>query len=106
MMKMLLRIKTNGKIRLIDTKMKHFFKKIYNCVLHDCKPVREWMLWGTFGKSGKDPLKFVILKNMSDEHITKILETQHHIGEFYRTEFENELTRRINKPEFSIKETT
>ena len=61
------------------------------------------MLWGTYGKTGEDPLKWVVLKNMSDEHITAILATQYHISEFYRTEFEAELARRINKPELSIK---
>jgi len=86
--------------------MNHLVKKIYNCALHGFKPVREWMIWGTYGKSGKDPLKYVILKNMSDEHIGAILATQHHISDFYRTEFEAELARRINKPELSVKETT
>jgi hypothetical protein len=86
--------------------MKHIIKKIYNCVLHGFKPVREWMIWGTYGKSGKDPLKWVILKNMSDEHISAILATQHHISEFYRIEFVAELQRRAKKPSLSIKETT
>jgi hypothetical protein len=86
--------------------MSHTLKKIYNCALHGFKPVREWMLWGTFGKSGKDPLKYVILKNMSDEHIRAILATQKQITEFYHREFENELKRRALKPELSVKETT
>jgi len=86
--------------------MNHTIKKIYNCILHDCKPVREWMIWGTYGKSGKDPLKWVILKNMSDEHIRAILDTQKQIGDFYHMEFERELMRRARKPELSVKVTT
>jgi hypothetical protein len=61
---------------------------------------------GTFGKSGKDPLKYVILKNMSDDHIRAILDTQKQITNFYRMEFERELMRRARKPELSLKETT
>jgi hypothetical protein len=64
------------------------------------------MTWGTFGKTGKEPLKWVILKNMSDEHIQAILNTQHHISGFYRKEFKRELQRRIKKPSLSVKETT
>ena len=86
--------------------MNHIIQKIVNCALRGFKPVREWMIWGTYGKSGKDPLKWVILKNMSDEHIQAILDTQHHISSFYRKEFQKELVRRINKPSLSLKETT
>jgi hypothetical protein len=105
-MKAHLRIKTNGEIHIIDINMNHTAKKIYNCILHGFKPVREWMLWGTYGKSGKNPLKWVILKNMSDDHIRAILDTQKHISSFYHTEFEAELQRRAKKPSLSLKETT
>lgn len=86
--------------------MNHFIQKVYNCALNGCKPVREWLTWGTYGKSGNEPLKWVILKNMSDEHIQAILETQRQISNFYRKEFQKELTRRIKNPKLSIKETT
>lgn len=35
--------------------------------------IRENLSWGTFGKSGKDPLKFVLLKELSNKHILNIL---------------------------------
>jgi hypothetical protein len=69
------------------------------------KSVRDWMTWGTYGKSGKDPLMFVILKNMSDEHIEAILRTQPHIKGFYENQFRKELKRRERNPKLSIKET-
>lgn len=66
--------------------------------------VRDWMVWGTYGKSGKEPLKWVTLKNMSDEHIQAILDTQTHITNFYRREFLNELEFRNEYTNYSIKE--
>jgi hypothetical protein len=69
--------------------------------------VRDWMAWGTYGKSGKERLKYVILKNMSDEHIQAILDTQWHIkGTFYEKHFRKELEKRKRNPALSIKETT
>lgn len=69
------------------------------------KRVRDWMRWGTYGKDGTQPLKYVILKNMSDEHIEAILRTQFHIGPFYEKEFKKELKRRKKNPKLSVKET-
>ena len=67
--------------------------------------VRDWMKWGTYGKEGDQPLKYVILKDMSDEHIKAILRTQPHIkGHFYEKQFNKELKRREKNPNLSIKE--
>lgn len=66
---------------------------------------RDWMEWGTYGIDGKSPKHIVILKNMSDEHIEKILETQFHILRFYEHNFKKELKLRKQHPEYSIKET-
>lgn len=69
--------------------------------------VREWLQWGTFGKSGQNPLKYVRLKNMSDEHIQACLRTQppSYLGKFYTKAFQKELRFRRYHPEFSLKET-
>ena len=69
--------------------------------------VREWLQWGTFGKSGQDPLKYVRLKNMSDEHIEACLRTQPpaYLGKFYTKAFKTELKFRKNHPEFSVADT-
>jgi hypothetical protein len=84
--------------------MKYTLKKYVNILFHN-KSVRDWMTWGTYGKSGNDPLKFVLLKNMSDEHIQAILDTQFQISKFYRKEFKRELKLRKKNPIFSRKET-
>lgn len=85
--------------------MNYYVKKYINLIVKN-QPVRNWMIWGTYGKCGNQPLRFVLLKNMSDEHIRAILDTQMHISRFYRREFKNELKLRKKFPEFSRKETT
>jgi hypothetical protein len=86
------------------TKMNYTLQKIINRTLKGQK-VRDWMAWGTYGKTGNEPLRFVLLKNMSDEHIQAILDTQFHITGFYRREFKRELKLRKRNPKFSLKET-
>lgn len=68
------------------------------------RSIRRKMKWGTFGKSGKDPLKVVRLHCMTNEHIKAILLTQCHITSSYRKSFERELRFRKKYPEYSIKE--
>ena len=84
--------------------MNNYLKKVIRYIFK-FQRVRDWMKWGTFGKSGREPLKWVVLKNMSDEHIEAILKTQKQISKFYRSEFEKELAMRKKFPEFSRKET-
>jgi len=56
--------------------------------------MRDVMLWGTYGKSLDQPLKYIFLKNMSNEHIKAVLQNVRTISEKYRTAFENELKYR------------
>lgn len=56
--------------------------------------IHEWMHWGTRGKSGRDPLKYVPLKDLEVDHIQAILETQTHIGSGVRKAFLAELAFR------------
>jgi hypothetical protein len=79
-------------------KVKKFIKSIQG------HKVRDWMVWGTYGKSGKETFKWITLKDMSDEHITAILTTQHQINRFYRKEFKRELKFRNQYSQHSIKE--
>jgi hypothetical protein len=55
--------------------------------LYDDSPrelVKERILWGTYGKEGKDPLKHVPLSKCETDHLQAILRTQSHIGPFVR----------------------
>ena len=43
--------------------------------------IRECMHWGTYGKSGKEELKWILLKDMESEHIKNIIVTEKQIIE-------------------------
>ncbi len=60
----------------------------------DIETIRTNVRWGTFGKSGKEPLKYVLLCNLSDDHIGAILATQAHIGREIARVFQRELEYR------------
>jgi len=83
----------------------YYIRKKLQFLLNGMK-VRDWMTWGTYGKTGDQPLKHVVLKNMSDDHIQAILDTQFHIGNFYRRHMKKELILRKKFPELTRKETT
>jgi DNA-directed RNA polymerase subunit F len=55
---------------------------------------RSTFKWGTYGKDGKQPLRYVLLKDMSVEHIKAILETQPHLSDEQKTILEQELVIR------------
>ena len=58
------------------------------------KVKRQWFHWGTYGKDGKQPLKWKALRELDKEHIEAILDTQHHIEEHIRELFKDELEYR------------
>ena len=55
--------------------------------------VREFLTWGTRGKNGDEPLRFIRLMDMEDGHIQVCLDTQN-LSKVYRESFENELKYR------------
>lgn len=60
----------------------------------DFEVIRQYFAWGTRGKGGGQPLKWVILCEMETDHIEAILETQHHLSEWRRNIFQTELDYR------------
>ena len=56
--------------------------------------IREGFCWGTRGIDGKDPVKYVQLKDLTTDHIRAILETQYQITDWLRRMFQNELEYR------------
>lgn len=46
--------------------------------------VKRVIIWGTYGKMGNDPLKYVRLMDCSTEHLEAILRTQYQITPLYR----------------------
>lgn len=60
--------------------------------------IRERFDWGTYGKDGKQPFTRILLKNMTEEHIQAILDTQR-LQESVRNMFHRELVyRKENEP--------
>ena len=53
--------------------------------------VREVAKWGTWGVNGDQPLSYVILKDMSTEHIQACLDNVPRMHAHYKIAFENEL---------------
>lgn len=45
--------------------------------------VREVFTWGSYGKGGKGPKRNILLKDLEEDHIRAILETQWHIKNTY-----------------------
>jgi hypothetical protein len=58
------------------------------------KVIREVFSWGTYGKTGKDPLKHIFLKDLESDHIKAIIKTQSHIAQEIKDVFVNELCYR------------
>lgn len=56
--------------------------------------IRERFDWGTRGKDGKSPLTFKLLKDLDNDHIMAILDTQTHIANWTRKLFIDELSYR------------
>jgi predicted phosphohydrolase len=57
--------------------------------------LREYFVWGTRGKDGKQPLSWIKLKEMMSDHIEAILDTQTHISDAVRELFQRELNYRL-----------
>lgn len=58
--------------------------------------IREFMEWGTYGIKGDQPLTYVLLKDMEDSHIVKVLD-QPIISLTYAEAMRNEQEFRLKK---------
>jgi hypothetical protein len=59
--------------------------------------IREWFRWGTYGKEGKGPLKWVAVKNLETAHIKAILD-EGYARAYIKKIFEDEFELRKGKP--------
>ena len=93
----------NGKEYMVDGGLEYLRRNVHDDApyeelsVYDDAPyalVREVFKWGTRGKDGKQPLTYVPLKDLTNEHIEAILDTQIHISERIRKLFIGELTFR------------
>lgn len=56
--------------------------------------IREALTWGTYGKNGDQPLRYIKLSEMETDHITACLDTQSGMYPQIRSAMENELKYR------------
>lgn len=61
--------------------------------------IREAMHWGTRGREGSEPLRYIALKDMTSDHIQACLDTQHRMHPHFRKAMEDELEYRNEKEE-------
>ena len=96
-------VDANGKEYMVDGGLEYLRRNVHDDApyeelsVYDDAPyalVREVFKWGTRGKDGKQPLTYVPLKDLTNEHIEAILDTQTHISERIRKLFIGELTFR------------
>ena len=59
------------------------------------KEVRGLFKWGSFGKDGGEPLKSILLKDLSPDHIYNILRTQEQLDKATKMLFVRELVYRL-----------
>jgi hypothetical protein len=67
--------------------------KVLEKFFPDINP-REYTYWGTYGKSGKDPIKFILVKDLETDHIQAILTTVPSIKPSLKETLQNELILR------------
>ena len=80
--------------RVWDSPVRDYVEmSVYTDDLHSV--IRDTFKWGTYGPKGDQPKTYVKLKNMSIEHIQAILKTQHHIPDYIRKVFTDELDYRF-----------
>jgi len=65
--------------------------------------IRNEFMWGTRGKNGDQPLKYVKLKKLTQDHIEAIIETQYQLPEYIIKVFCDELKFRKVKVKIWIK---
>ena len=53
--------------------------------------LRDYLKWASYGKNGKGPVRYILLKDLDTDHINNILDTQRDLDAFYAKAFFAEL---------------
>ena len=94
----------NGEVYMVDGGLEYLRR---SCNTHPAEEmsvyledghelVREVATWGSYGKNGDEPLKYIPIKDMTEEHILNCLKNCYRMHPHYRVAFENELQWRKN----------
>jgi hypothetical protein len=96
----------NGKVYMVDGGISYTRRSWYqdgngeDLSVYSDDPhtkIREWFRWGTYGKEGKGPLKWVAIKNLETAHIKAILD-EGYARTYIKKIFEDEIELRKGKP--------
>jgi hypothetical protein len=71
-----------GKTYMVDGGLDYLRRSVIgeDCSIHDDDPfnvVRKYLVWGTYGKNGDQPLTQIALCDMETDHILAVLENCH-----------------------------
>lgn len=85
----------DGKEYMVDGGMSYCRRSLIgeDMCLYEGDPheeIREAFSWGSYGVDGTEPLHYIVLKDMEDDHIVNILRTQAHISQAIRDVFISE----------------
>lgn len=95
--------KTNGLTYMVDggteylrrnSHPDHPYKEMSLTEDADHSILREKVCWGTRGKDGKQPLRYISISSMDTDHIEAVLETQTHMSGVIQDIMKNELAYR------------
>ena len=95
----------NGSVYMVDGGLDYVRRSVNaeapaidKCVYDDSPHAeqREAVTWGTYGKTGEDPLKHVTVAEMDTDHLEAVLETQQRLYPQTRKVMMDELEYRIS----------
>jgi hypothetical protein len=89
-------------LNLIPYQVKPWNDEEHNILYDQGVEPREFVLWGTYGKDGKQPFKRILLKDMSNEHIQACITNIPNLNPQLKEFFEDELEYRTLYPQFNI----
>ena len=99
----------NGKLYMLDGGMSYVRRSAngdeLDISVDDQQPhevIREEMLWGSYGKSGEDELRYIKLKDMCIDHINSCLNTQTRMLPQFRAAMLNEIDYREERSEMQL----
>ena len=80
-------VDANGKTYMVDGGLSYQRRSAHgdeiddSLYLHEDEyaVIRDQVTWGTYGKNGDQPLRFVPVSEMSNDHIQAVLDTQKHM---------------------------
>ena len=91
---------TEGNYYFVDGGLQGYIRtsgNLENVCVYSCDPFeeqRKFFCWGSYGRDGDEPIRYIPLMELTDEHIRNILLTQHRLSAEIKDLFIKEQTYR------------